>query len=178
MGRSGYSEDYDGDFPIELYRGTVARATRGKRGQRFFRDLLAALDVMPVRRLAANVLEEPDGVCAAATYQAGLSPMLSPCTMGALGQARGTDMSWFDPEWAEDDPISTSRKLGRDFDIAYQLASEVEYMNDEAGIGLKVKDNSRRGYSYQPETPEQRWTRMRAWVASNVNDEPPKATPS
>jgi hypothetical protein len=40
------------------------------------------------------------------------------------------------------------------FNIAPALAAEIVYMNDEA--------------AFRVETPEQRWTRMRAWVESNI----------
>lgn len=174
MSRSGYSDEEDEPGQFAMWRGQVNSAIRGKRGQRFFRDLLAALDAMPVKRLTAEVLEEPDGACAAATYQAGSDPVLSPCTMGALGQARKVDMSWFDPEEAEDDPSSVADRLAADFDIAHQLAQEVQYLNDEGGLGTRVSDPTNRygGYRYEPETPEQRWTRMRAWVASQIKDAP------
>lgn len=169
MSRHGYSDDegYDGQFA--LWRGQVNNAIRGKRGQQFLRDLLAALDAMPVKRLTAQVLEAPDEVCAAATYQAGADPRLTPCTMGALGQARRVDMSWFDREEAEDDPGYVADRLAADFNIAYQLAMEVQYWNDEGSVGTRVPDPTVRwGYRYEPETPEARWTRMRAWVASKI----------
>lgn len=51
MSRSGYSDDCEN---IAMWRGVIASATRGKRGQRFFRDLVTALDAMPEKALVAG----------------------------------------------------------------------------------------------------------------------------
>ena len=66
MSRHGYSEDGDSDFPVALYRGRVASAIRGKRGQKMLKELLAALDAMPTKELHAEVFDDPDEgrVCA------------------------------------------------------------------------------------------------------------------
>ena len=53
--------------------------------------------------------------------------------------------------------------LAKHFGIARALASEIVYMNDEF-------------HSWQRETPEQRWTRMRAWVAKQIYVEPASPT--
>lgn len=113
MSRSGYTEDYDNeDGRLAMWRGVIASATRGKRGQRFFRELVAALDAMPEKRLIANELgvEEADG------------PV---CALGSLARAKGVALT-------EDDSYAYDR-LGEAFDIAKQLAQEVMYVNDEAG---------------------------------------------
>lgn len=112
MSRSGYNEDFgsDGDYPLALYRGTVERAAKGKRGQRFFRDLINALDAMPEKRLIKNSLVEADGVCA----------------LGAVAQKRSIDVSAIDTEDYEH-----HQQLSGMLDIAWQLVAEVEYMNDE-----------------------------------------------
>jgi hypothetical protein len=134
---SGYIEDYsdyDTRYPLALYRGTVARAINGKRGQAFFRDLLDALDAMPVKRLIANDLIQEDGAV---------------CAIGALGAQRGVDMKAIDPNDLD--------AVAAQFNIAHQLAQEVVFMNDEM-------------WTLAPETPEQRWVRMREWVASMVKE--------
>lgn len=68
------------------------------------------------------------------------------CTLGVLGNARGLDMTGIDPEESE--------AVASIFDIAEQLAREIVYMNDEAGWH---------------ETPEERYIRMRNWVAKQIN---------
>lgn len=134
MSRSGYSDDLEQWYLIR-WRGQVASATRGKRGQTLFKDLLAALDAMPEKALVEDDLEtEEGGVCA----------------LGALGRVRGIDMQQLDP--GEPETVAAA------FNIAAPLAQEIVYENDEGGWN---------------ETPEQRWVRMRAWVARQIKPEEP-----
>ncbi len=70
------------------------------------------------------------------------------CAIGSVGVQRGTDMSALDP----DDYDTVSGVFG----IPHQLVREIEYMNDE-------------GF-YAP-TPEERWSKMRAWAASLLRKE-------
>ncbi|GGL61788.1 hypothetical protein GCM10009091_49390 [Pseudomonas brenneri] len=71
------------------------------------------------------------------------------CTIGVLGAKRGVDMTTLDPDDRE--------AVGEAFDIAPAMASEIVFMNDEA--------------SWQAETPEQRWVRMRDWITSQIKIE-------
>ena len=128
MSRSGYSDDLD-QWDLIRWRGAVASAIRGKRGQALLRDLAAALDAMPNKRLIAEYLEYGTEVCA----------------LGALGRARGIDMSELDPYMREE--------IAETFDIAGALAAEIAYLND---------------CDYRHDTPETRWERMRAWVAEKL----------
>lgn len=132
MSRSGYTDDYE---TIELYRRTVLNAVRGKRGQAFLRDLLAALDAMPSKRLIPHELVNESGEV---------------CAIGSLGVQRGVDMSQIDAL----DRDSVAKAFG----IAPSLAAEIEYLNDEW---------------HAPETPEQRWARMRRWVERMLAGEEP-----
>jgi hypothetical protein len=118
MSRSGYSEDYDEQFPNAgfLYARNVERACEGKRGQKFFRDLVAALDAMPVKRLIAEDLIRGGEVCA----------------LGALGVARGINMGGLDPEQAG--------ALGKSLGVATCLVREVTFQNDEQG-NFSYSDN-------------------------------------
>lgn len=135
MSRSGYSDDCEN---LDLWRGTVARATKGKRGQRFFHDLIAALDAMPEKSLITGQLEEDGEVCA----------------IGALGRARSIDMTTLDPEEPED--------VAKAFDIAPALAAEVVYMNDER-FDCRWVGDKREAY-----TPEKRWELMREWAVKQL----------
>ena len=107
MSRSGYSEDCE---HVWLWRGAVESAIRGKRGQQFLKDLLAALDAMPNKRLVADVFEEDGEVC----------------TIASLGKARGIDMSTWDP----DDDYYTAKIVAKAFNIAPALVQEIEFEND------------------------------------------------
>ncbi len=108
MSRSGYTDDWDFEWWYHIrWRGQVASAIRGKRGQAFLRELVQALDAMPEKRLIPNNLEHAGNVCA----------------IGSVGRARGIDMSKLDPE--------DYNSIAATFGIARQLVQEIEYMNDE-----------------------------------------------
>ena len=119
MGRSGYFEDYDDNWAFIRWRGAVATAFRGKRGQTFLREMLAALDALPEKRLVENDLERADGAV---------------CALGAVGKARGVDMKKVDPE----DHDSVAALLN----ISHALACEIMFTNDE-GFGWKVTPEER-----------------------------------
>lgn len=128
MSRSGYNDDCDG-WELIMWRGAVAKAIKGRRGQAFLREMLMALDAMPEKRLIANELVEAGEVCA----------------IGSVGAKRGIDMSKIDPQDAD--------SVAKAFGIARALAAEIEFVNDD-------------DYAYnKKETPEQRWERVRKWVA-------------
>ena len=116
MSRSGYSYSYDCEN-LHLYRGTVARALGGRRGQRALREMAVALDAMPVKELGCG------------SFQAG-----SPCTLGALAAHRGVDVSDLEPE-DPDYPEVDRDLVGARFDVAPQMAAEVMFENDEQGLG-------------------------------------------
>lgn len=67
MSRSGYSE-IDDQWATIRWRGQVASVKRGQKGQAFFRELLAALDALPEKRLISGELVitehllEPNGL--------------------------------------------------------------------------------------------------------------------
>lgn len=111
MSRSGYSDDLDDWWGLIRWRGQVASAIRGKRGQVFLRELIEALDAMPEKRLIAHDLQHGSEVCA----------------LGSVGARRGLDMGPLDPY--DYDTLSGV------FGIAHQLVQEIEYMNDEAYSG-------------------------------------------
>ena len=106
MSRSNYSEDLE-PWALIRWRGAVASAIRGARGQAFLREMLAAVDTITDKRLVADVLEADGEVCA----------------IGAVGRARGIGMAELDPEEPED--------VARVFGIPRALAAEIVYENDE-----------------------------------------------
>jgi hypothetical protein len=111
MSRSGYTDG--DDWSMIRWRGQVASATRGRRGQKFFRDLLVALEAMPEKKLISGNLISPDG---------------SVCALGALGRERGriSTLVELDPEYCND-------HLAGLFDVTHQLIAETEWVNDEVG---------------------------------------------
>lgn len=107
MSRSGYSDDLD-EPTLNLWRGAVASAIRGKRGQALLREMAAALDAMLVKELIASELENEGEYCA----------------LGVVGKARGIDMADIDPEDYE--------AVAETFGVATALTQEIMWQNDEA----------------------------------------------
>jgi hypothetical protein len=162
VSRSGYSDDCDG-WALIRWRGAVASAIRGKRGQSALREIVEALDALPNKRLASDSLVNADG-----EY----------CTLGALGRARGLDMGPIDPEDRE--------AVAANFGISEALAAEIMYENDQGcwvddwlWLDVEICGPVR---PYYPEwgkhtkqirvpnerAAEQRWHRMRQWALSNL----------
>jgi len=139
MSRSGYSDDIDNYWQIIRWRGAVASALRGRRGQAFLRELIAALDALPLSRLVANTLTaSPElDVIGASEY----------CALGAVGRRRAMDMTSIDPDDHESVAVA--------FDVAHAMACEIMWLNDEG--------------SWR-ETPEQRWSRIRAWAVAHLKE--------
>lgn len=106
MSRSGYSFDPD-NWDLIRWRGAVNSAIRGSRGQAFLRDLLAALDAMPAKRLIANEFSEHGEFC----------------TLGVIGHARGIDLTQLDTE--------DTHGAAAQFGIARALVAEIMFMNDD-----------------------------------------------
>lgn len=150
MSRSGYVDDFDDDnLQFGRWRGVVASTIRSKRGQAFLKEMLAALDAMPVKRLVAEELATPDLIPCS---HWGLYETESVCAIGAVGKARGVDMEAIDP----DDYDGVAGKFG----IAAPMAQEIVWINDEGG-------------EYR-ETPESRYDRVRKWVSNQIRSDHPK----
>lgn len=109
MSRSGYSEDVDDQWLLIRWRGAVASSLRGKRGQQFLREALAALDALPEAQLIPNDLTARGAFC----------------TLGAVGRARGVKLDGVDPYDQE--------SVAGMFDIPHALACEIMWENDEGG---------------------------------------------
>ena len=133
MSRSGYGDAIN-NWVLIRYRGAVASAIRGARGQAFLREMLAVLDAMPVKELIERDLVKDGAVCA----------------LGAVGMARGIDMSGIDVEDAE--------AIAKMFGIAEAMVREIEYENDDGYIRANPLSS----------IEARRWHHVRAWVAENV----------
>lgn len=154
MSRSGYVDDMDDQWAHIRWRGAVASAIRGKRGQAFLKEMLATLDAMPEKQLIAHELvmmgDSLDerlivGADRLVTERGEGISLGGVCAIGAVGLARGIDMSKLDPE--EPGPIAAA------FGINEKMVREIVYMNDEGWYGL---------------TPEKRFAFMRSWVVSQI----------
>lgn len=113
MGRHGYSEDLASDDVLAYgrWRGIVRSATRGKRGQAMLKELLHALDAMPVKELIKDDLITEEGAC---------------CTIGALLAHKEVPEARNLHEWNE--------KIAEELDVHEALIQEIEFENDEGGF--------------------------------------------
>ena len=107
MDRHGYSDEYE-QPGYGMYRGRVASAMRGKRGQRLLRELLAALDAMPDKRLIKDEFVLHGQACA----------------LGVVALSRGIP----DPEKIDSEDHEYLAEL---FDVATCMVQEIQYLNDE-----------------------------------------------
>ena len=108
MSRLEYSDECSGsDF--NLWRGAVDSALRGKRGQAFLRETLAALDAMPEKKLTKDSLHEP------------VSGEF--CTLGVVGAVRSLDLRALE----NDDPEGIAKAFG----ISRAMAAEIMFVNDD-----------------------------------------------
>ncbi|KWT70715.1 hypothetical protein APY04_0776 [Hyphomicrobium sulfonivorans] len=87
------------------------------------------------------------------------------CLLGAVGRSRGLDMTALDPH--------DSESVADALNIADAMAREIVFWNDEGGMSRRVPIPSTaelRAYIWLPETPERRWSRMRAWVVKQIDN--------
>jgi hypothetical protein len=110
MSRHGLYDASDSEDILEYgrWRGAVASAIRGKKGQAFLRELLAALDAIEAQRLIGDGLENEHGEV---------------CALGAVGRCRGLDLQSVDYEDHE--------AVADFFGINEKLAQEIMWINDE-----------------------------------------------
>lgn len=160
MSRSGYDDGCDDQWALIRWRGAVNAAINGKRGQQFLRDLAAAMDAMPDKRLIADELQA-DGAF---------------CTLGVMGAARGLDMTNVDPY--------DRQQVSALMNVAEALAAEVMYENDECvsshdWIEVEICGPMRPNHPDwgrhvrsvcvpAKAAEERRWRYMRKWVAQHI----------
>jgi hypothetical protein len=144
MSRSGYSEDLD-NWALIRWRGAVASAIKGKKGQALLKEMEASLLVLPEKRLCVGWTNPKDGeVCA-------LGSVALKRKMDA-GKHRVDAMAEIEREFHED--VAASEVSG-EFNIADALAQEITYVNDERG-------------PYDC-TPEERYEFVLGWVRDNIH---------
>jgi hypothetical protein len=111
MSRHGFGDDgpesQEEQWAYICYRGAVTSAIRGKKGQTFLKEMLAALDAMPVKELIAEELVQEGSFCA----------------LGVVGHKRGLDLEDIDPEDIE--------SCAGAFGINEKLCREIVYVNDK-----------------------------------------------
>lgn len=143
MSRSGYDYDCDDQWGLIRWRGAVASSIRSKNGQAFLRELLAALEAMPEKKLIGHSFSKEGAYC----------------TLGVIGAMRGVEMPRIDYD-DDNDPWAIRAQVKQALHIPGALAAEIMFENDEGDW----RDN---------ETPEQRWQRMHKWVTGQIKDSQP-----
>jgi hypothetical protein len=163
MSRSGLyeSDDIDDMLQYGRWRGAVASAMRGKRGQAALREIAAAMDAMPEKTLTANELEA-DGEF---------------CTVGVLMHARGLDRKTFDI----DDYDAIAAALG----VNAKIVQEIEFANDQSyqprhWVEVEGPPAPRHGwwspgetveaYVDNPEAGAHLWQSMREFIGSRITE--------
>lgn len=140
MDRSNYSEDCYG-WDLIRWRGAVAQSIRSKRGQAFLKELLTALDAMPVKELVRGELVTPQGEV---------------CAMGSVLVRRGVDAKDLD-EYDYDQIASIAG-------VAPALVREIEFINDDCYTGRLASEH---GIT----EGARRYSIVRQWVKSNIRAE-------
>jgi hypothetical protein len=175
MSRSGYTDDCDDYLAIGRWRQAVNRALKGKRGQAFLRELLAALDSMSDKQLSAGSFQTAEGEF---------------CTLGVIGNAKGIQMDdLLDTESYEpdEDGYCDTQLVGNRFGIAMSMAAEIMWINDEHTPNFEWEyfeicgpvrpgwpdygSHRRQRWVEIPDHKERRWKNMRNWVEKNIKPE-------
>lgn len=152
MSRSGYSDDIDGK-ELALWRGQVASAIKGKRGQAFLRELIEALDALPEKKLVAHDFVREGAACALGAVA--LKRQMDAAKVAEIQRACAQERD----EWDHWDHNAVPRAMAREFGIARAMAGEIMWMNDECGMYWDdVAANA----------DERRWKRMRKWAMDNL----------
>ena len=107
MSRSGYIDSGNG-WELIRWRGAVASAICGKRGQAFLVELVRSLDALPEKRLVGESLVSNEGVCA----------------LGSVAVRRGLRVDDLDDGY-------DGEEVAERFGIAEALAREIMHENDE-----------------------------------------------
>lgn len=175
MSRSGYSEDCDDVWALIRWRGAVASSIRGARGQALLREMLTALDAMPVKELVGRSFAADGQFCA----------------LGALGSARGMDLKPLQDLASESEGYdyggTNVREAAADaFGVAPALTAEIMWVNDahvsdRKWIEIETFGPIREFYPFwehrvrqeqvpDPTSAARRWNVVRAWVAEQIKE--------
>lgn len=140
--------DGESDDPLDWGRYEAAKRStlRGKRGQAFLRELIAALDALPKPELSEGALGDRRTGCV--------------CALGAVALAQGDsfdDLAKDDGSWGPEDAAEW-------YGISPTLANEIISANDEWRDGNDAK------------TRQSRWRVVRAWAVRHLIEPPPANT--
>jgi len=150
------SDEYDYEFPNqgELWSANVRRHLKGAKGQAILRELRDALLSLPEKKLINGRLADEQGCV---------------CTVGALAAHRGVSLKELadlikpDEQWGEIDAYEAAEcrtmDLGRRIGLKEVMSVTLAYRNDDVW------------FAPVDESDEQRYTRVLAWVESQITPE-------
>jgi len=137
------------EIKYELWRANLRRTMQSERGQAFLQELLEALDALPQKRLIQGAMQQGREVCA----------------LGAVGLKRRINLGGLDSR--------NHDELAAAFGISSMLVQEIAYWNDQGMeaclFGLTE------GGRWKVNTPESRFTFVRAWVVARLGRRPTKS---
>lgn len=143
MSRSGYSYDLD-QWDLIRWRGAVASAIRGKRGQALLKELEAALLVLPEKKLCKYDFANPDTGEVCALGEVALKQRLD------KGMALTEALKEIQEKYPEGEEAEV---IAAEMNVADALVKEITYINDD---------------DYENSTPEKRYEVILAWVRENI----------
>lgn len=150
MSRSGYTDDMDDNWALIRWRGAVASAIKGKRGQALLKEMEAALLVLPEKVLISNEFANAaDGTV---------------CALGAIalkrrldkGQDRAEALKEIEKEFPEG---CEAEEIAEEMGIADALCKEITYVNDE-------------DFTYGDTSPSKRYEDVLKWIREQIKKEP------
>lgn len=153
-----FDSDYDEQFPgqYELWEHNTLRNFSGKAGQAALRELRDALLALPEKRLIETRLADEKGnVCAlgALAVQKRVAEGRDRAVVIAeMAEAVEADDDWIDTWEAEQQTLAEAKACGMKTNMAVAIAWENDF-------GPK-----------RDETPEERYTRVLAWVEGRILD--------
>lgn len=151
MSRSGYVDDCEQTWDWIRWRGAVASAIRGKKGQAFIKELLEALEAMPEKRLIEGEWIDAQGEV---------------CAVGCVLKARGIEIN---ADTDVDDYEYIARKLG----INEKIVQEIEHENDNVRVfyvGPHVGHQCD-ALTHWDKSPETRWQIIHQWCLNHLEKE-------
>ena len=132
MSRSGYCENYEDNWALIRWRGAVKSAIKGRRGQALLREMLAALNALPDKRLIieeliidgerGGLIVGGDELVMEDAHSAGACRIGDVCALGAVAVIRKMETSGIDPH--DPDQVAPA------FEVSKALVCEIAYIND------------------------------------------------
>ncbi len=172
----GECEDYESQRRWALQRANTVRQIKSKRGQAFLRELLAALEALPEKKLIEGAIAKGDHVCAL-----GALAMKRRVDAGESRQAVLADLASHnvDPDNDDWDGLYVWDWAVNALAAPHLISWEIPAENDDGGkkyVGMEMRGPTggpeRSVPVYEMIAPEDRYRRMVKWIRAQLKDEP------